>query len=391
MSSSRVSPVVWSSVLVVALLATVLSGLAVDDARAQSLEEIRERLEQVQQQQEGIEQRLTENQEELEALLGRIASLEEERDELSEQMRRQQAEIAEIDAVISFRIRETFKHGASLDPIAVLLAGEDPSSALTKASTIQRIVGGDQVRTEDLVAGRERAAATAALLEERTAELHEAEERAEQVGAGLQDDLEELQALEASLSEAEREELARIERERRERERRERERREREQREAQAVASNTGTSTTSGGSTSSGGGGGGGGGGTACPLDQPRHFIDSWGYARSGGRSHRGTDIMGPHGIPVRAITSGTWHHQRVGASAGVWGILRGDNGDHYWYMHLTTHTVPSGSRVSAGQQIATNGSTGNASASAPHVHFERHPGGGSAVNPYPLLRQVCG
>jgi peptidoglycan LD-endopeptidase LytH len=100
---------------------------------------------------------------------------------------------------------------------------------------------------------------------------------------------------------------------------------------------------------------------------------------------------MGPHGIPVRAITSGTWHHQRVGPSAGIWGILRGDNGDHYWYMHLSSHTVGNGARVSAGQQIGTNGSTGNAHPSAPHVHFERHPGGGSAVNPYPLLRQVCG
>jgi peptidoglycan LD-endopeptidase LytH len=100
---------------------------------------------------------------------------------------------------------------------------------------------------------------------------------------------------------------------------------------------------------------------------------------------------MGPHGIPVRAITSGTWHHQRVGPSAGVWGILRGDNGDHYWYMHLTEHTAANGARVSAGDQVGTNGSTGNAHPSAPHLHFERHPGGGSAVNPYPLLRQVCG
>ena len=127
-----------------------------------------------------------------------------------------------------------------------------------------------------------------------------------------------------------------------------------------------------------------------CPLDQPRSFIDSWGHARSGGRAHRGTDIMGPRGIPVRAITSGTWTHQRFGASAGNWGILRGDNGDHYWYMHLDRHTVSSGIRVSAGQQIGTNGSTGNATAGAEHVHFELHPGGGSAVNPYRLLRSVC-
>lgn len=99
---------------------------------------------------------------------------------------------------------------------------------------------------------------------------------------------------------------------------------------------------------------------------------------------------MGPRGIPVRAITSGTWQIQRTGGSAGLWAILRGDNGDHYWYMHLDSHTVSSG-RVSAGQQVGTNGATGNATPGAEHVHFELHPGGGGAVNPYSLLRSVCG
>ena len=100
---------------------------------------------------------------------------------------------------------------------------------------------------------------------------------------------------------------------------------------------------------------------------------------------------MGPYGIPVRAITSGTWSIQRPGPSAGLWGILRGDDGTHYWYLHLASHTVGSGARVRAGQQVGTNGSTGNAAPGAPHVHFEQHPGGGSAINPYPLLRRVCG
>jgi peptidoglycan LD-endopeptidase LytH len=99
---------------------------------------------------------------------------------------------------------------------------------------------------------------------------------------------------------------------------------------------------------------------------------------------------MGPHGIPVRAITSGTWHIQTPGGSAGLWGILRGDNGDHYWYLHLNSHTVSNGAQVSAGQQVGTNGSTGNATAGAEHVHFELHPGGGSAINPFPFLRRIC-
>ena len=132
-------------------------------------------------------------------------------------------------------------------------------------------------------------------------------------------------------------------------------------------------------------------GGMVCPQAQPRSFTDTWGAPRSGGRSHQGTDFFGARGGPVYAITDGTIMWTRYGDMAGYWLSLRGDDGHQYWYLHLQDFVAQPGQRVSAGELIAHNGDSGNARGTSPHIHFEYHPGGGGAVNPYPLLKSICG
>jgi murein DD-endopeptidase MepM/ murein hydrolase activator NlpD len=142
----------------------------------------------------------------------------------------------------------------------------------------------------------------------------------------------------------------------------------------------------------SGGGPGPVSGGIACPVGQPRSFIDSWGAGRSGGRSHKGVDMMAPHGTPQFAYTSGTVTRTRSGGGlGGITLYLRGANGDEYYYAHLSKLLVTAGQKVKAGERVGLTGSTGNASASAPHLHFEVHAGGGAAVNPYPYVKRACG
>jgi peptidoglycan LD-endopeptidase LytH len=141
---------------------------------------------------------------------------------------------------------------------------------------------------------------------------------------------------------------------------------------------------------SGGGGTGGGGGGSACILERPYTYVDSWGAARSGGRRHEGTDVMAPHGARVFAFVNGVVSRESSSTNGGIQLYLQGDNGVEYFYAHLSGYAVGTGTRVRAGQLIARNGQTGNARYTAPHVHFEVHLNGGP-VNPYPYLRRVCG
>ncbi len=130
----------------------------------------------------------------------------------------------------------------------------------------------------------------------------------------------------------------------------------------------------------------------ACPVAGAVSFTDTWGAPRSGGRTHKGVDMIAARGTPIVAIYDGTVKRISTSSLGGKSLWLRSSNGDEYYYAHLDGYgDISSGQQVSEGDVVGFNGSTGNAPEWLPHLHFEFHPGGGSAVNPYPLVKSICG
>ncbi len=118
------------------------------------------------------------------------------------------------------------------------------------------------------------------------------------------------------------------------------------------------------------------------PVQGPCSFSNDW-HAPRTGHLHQGNDIFAAAGTPCVACVSGTVS-QGEGKNAGLYVRLAGDDGNVYYYMHLQRFGATG--HVSAGTVIGYVGDTGNAVGGPPHLHFEIHPGGGPAINPYPIL-----
>lgn len=118
--------------------------------------------------------------------------------------------------------------------------------------------------------------------------------------------------------------------------------------------------------------------------------------ARRGVRRHRALDIMAPRGTRVLAAVDGevakVYRHVLGGLSVYQYDAERRYS---YYYAHLDGYApgLREGQWLRRGDLVGFVGSTGNAPASAPHLHFavielgpERKWWKGTPVNPHPLF-----
>jgi len=131
-----------------------------------------------------------------------------------------------------------------------------------------------------------------------------------------------------------------------------------------------------------------GSGSWICPVQGPRAFSDDFGQPRSGGRKHQGNDILAPRGTPVVAPVAGSAQQHDNGLGGHAF-YLHGVDGVTYYGAHLDSYTSNYGN-VPAGTVLGYVGNTGDARNGPTHLHFEVHPGGGAAIDPYPTLKQYC-
>ena len=137
--------------------------------------------------------------------------------------------------------------------------------------------------------------------------------------------------------------------------------------------------------------------GFVFPVGDPHTFIDSFGADRMPGspyaHAHKGTDIMAPRGTPLFACERGVVTRMGTDLLGGTKLWIVGASGTRYYYAHLAAFApgLLDGQTVEAGSIVGYVGDTGNARGGAAHLHFEVHPPGLPAVNPYPVLSVVEG
>jgi peptidoglycan LD-endopeptidase LytH len=133
---------------------------------------------------------------------------------------------------------------------------------------------------------------------------------------------------------------------------------------------------------------------------KPSDMLNTFNRSRDG-HKHEATDIVAPRGTPVLAVDDGTivklfW------SRAGGRTIYQFDPSERfcYYYAHLDGYEAHLAEKdhVRRGQVIGYVGTTGNAPANSPHLHFaitiigpDKKWWGGTPIDPYPLLSSLFG
>src|SRR6266508_3445150 len=140
------------------------------------------------------------------------------------------------------------------------------------------------------------------------------------------------------------------------------------------------------------------------PVLGSSEFSNDFGAPRPQG-PHQGIDILAPRHAPALAVEPGRVRFYTGSSRAGCMLYLDGASGTTYLYIHLNNDLtdqndnrgscvngvafargLKAGARVAAAQPIGFVGDSGDANGVHPHLHFERHPHGGRATNPYRYL-----
>lgn len=123
------------------------------------------------------------------------------------------------------------------------------------------------------------------------------------------------------------------------------------------------------------------------PLPE-QNLTDTWGAARSQGRSHEGIDIFAPRHTPIQSTTQGIVSKVGENNLGGRVVVVVGPGGAGHYYAHLEDYAdIAPNDWVNQGEVIGYVGDSGNAKGTPPHVHYGIYING-SAVNPYPLLQK---